>query len=108
VTPIEREMLAELRHCEALFRYHSTYSALSTDDQGKALAHANRVLRLITIASAPGSIKALPRGDGQWAAYVSGSPGRPLTALVDGLGGVCLYDTELEALQAASASLAGP
>jgi hypothetical protein len=97
MTPLEREMLAELRRCEELFRWHSVYTALSTDDQNRALAHADRLLRLITIASAPGAIKALPRNE-QWAAYASGSPGRPLTALVDGLGGVCLYDTELAAL----------
>jgi len=107
MTPIEREMLAELCRCEALFRHHSTYKALSTDDQDKALAHADRVLRLITVASAPGHIKAFPRG-GCWAAYLSGSPGRPLTALCDGLGQVRLYDTELKALQAASVALAGP
>lgn len=106
MTELEREMLAELRRCEAIFRHHTKYMTKKSDRK-RALANANRVLRLIMIASAPGVIRAQPRGD-QWAAYLSGSPGRPLTALADGLGTVCLYDTELEALQAASAALAGP
>ena len=102
MTPLEREMLAELRKLEGMIR-----RIAQGFDSEKLLATADNTLRLITVASAPGHIKAFPRGD-YWAAYVSGSSGRPLTALCDGLGQVCLYDTELEALQAAHAALCGP
>ena len=104
-TPLEIDMLAELKTCRELFY---TYGESSPGaDQSFWFDHGDRIGCLIAIASAPGLIKALPRGD-LWAGYISTSSGKPLKALTDGFGAVCLYATPLEALEAACAALNGP